>query len=149
MGSNNSKNADYGNRHSANGCDGGCPKEGLIWVGEGNFAISKKKEERYTYYGKEDSLMSRTSDLDAAGIDQECWEGVILQLQENYCKVFKGDFKKCIENLNKEIFEHKGLIALYSEYGPKGGQSAMCVYKKEAFEKLRDGKAFEMNCSTK
>ena len=149
MGSNNSKNADYGNRHTLDSTDGGCPKEALVWVGEGNFAIGMKTEERYCYYGKNDSYINRANDLEAAGINQECWEGIIKRLQAKYCKLFKGDFKKEIESLNQEIFDPKGLIAIYSEYGGKGGQSAMCVVKKEVFEKYRDGSAFEINCSTK
>ena len=148
MGANNSKNAAYGNRHCKSSSRGGCPDAALIWVGEGNMAITKNKDQLFLYYGDYDCYGNHAAALAQHKIDNDTWDAIIKRLQDKHGIISKKALKKEIEAINSEVFDEQGLIAVYGEYGPKGGQACMCVYKKAAFEQLRDGKQFEVNCGT-
>ena len=151
MGANNSKNAEYGNRHCKSS-NGGCPDNALIWVGEGNFAMAKGTTERYAFYGEGDSYEARAKTLAVHGIDADCWHGIVNRLQVNYGIVSKSALQKEIDAMDAEIFEPKGLIALYGEYGVNqygSGKSCLCVYTQEEYDKLREGSKFEVHCKTK
>ena len=131
MGANNSKNAAYGNRHCKSSTNGGCPETALVWVGEGNMAVTKKKDQLFLFYGDDDSYEKRAAALMENKLDKETWDAIIKRLQEKHGKIFKKALKKEIEAINSEVFDEKGLIAVYGEYGMKGGQSCMCVEDKK------------------
>ena len=59
---------------------------------------------------------------------EEDWAKVQKTLQDAWHLIGTGAFREAIEQLNEEIFSKHGCIAVYAEYGGKGGQKAMTVY---------------------
>ena len=64
------------------------------------------------------------------------WQQAQEKIRTAWGVIFKKDFKKAINELNESLFEPKDCIAVYGEYGGKGGQACMTVYSKQQWNFL-------------
>lgn len=124
------KSADWGNRHVKSSSAGGQPENAVGYLSEGNLA----------YFSSTDSLFLEqlTPELKKLGITESEWEYVQDKLRSRWSLTNNSDFKKAIQELNDEIFYKYDCVAVYAEYGGKGGQKAMTIYTKEVWDSLPD-----------
>ena len=130
QGVNQKKSANMGNRHVKSSSKGGMPDNAIGYLSEGNLA----------FFSSADSLFLEdlTPELESLGITQKEWTSVQSKLRERWTLTNNADFKKAIEELNQELFSKHNCVAVYAEYGGKGGQKAMTIYTKEVWESLPD-----------
>lgn len=124
------KSADWGNRHVKSSSKGGQPDNAVGYLSEGNLA----------YFSSKDSLFLEqlTPELKELGITESKWESVQNKLRSRWTLTNNKDFKLAIQELNDEIFYKHNCVAVYAEYGGKGGQKAMTIYTKEVWDSLPD-----------
>ncbi|AZQ65085.1 hypothetical protein EI427_22990 [Flammeovirga pectinis] len=122
------KSANWGNRHVKSSSKGGKPENAIGYISEGNLAAFSDKDSLF--------LEALTPELKALGITTSEWEGIQNKLRTSWTLTKKSTFKKAIDELNKEVFSNHNCIAVYAEYGGKGGQKAMTVYSKETWDLL-------------
>ena len=95
---------------------------------EGTLALFSGKEKRF---GE-----PLDPDLRELGVTDEDWAKVQQKLQDAWHLMGTRKFKEAIGQLNEEIFSKYECIAVYAEYGGKGGQKAMTVYTLVVWESL-------------
>ncbi|MBB6462638.1 hypothetical protein [Flammeovirga kamogawensis] len=122
------KSANWGNRHVKSSSKGGKPDNAVGYLSEGNLAAFSDKDSLF--------LEDLTPDLEDLGITTSEWESIQNKLRTCWTLTKKAAFKKAIDELNNEIFSNHNCVAVYAEYGGKGGQKAMTVYSKEAWNLL-------------
>ena len=124
------KSADWGNRHVKSSSKGGQPDNAVGYLSEGNLA----------YFSSNDSLFLEqiTPELIELGITESNWQTVQDKLRSRWSLTNNKDFKKAIQELNDEIFYKHNCVAVYAEYGGKGGQKAVTIYTKEVWDSLPD-----------
>ena len=125
---NQSKSAKMGNRHVKSSDKGGKPDNAVGFVSEGNLAFFSNKDSLF--------LEDLDPDLEAMGVTKEDWSGVQNKLRDRWTLLDNADFKKAIDELNQDLFFKHDCIAVYAEYGGKGGQKAMTIYTKEVWKSL-------------
>ena len=123
-----SQTASLGNRHVKSSADGGKPDNAIGYASEGNLAAVGNKENMFT------------EPLDPAlrekGVTEEDWRMVQTTLRERWHLMGTGDFEKAIAELDESLFFQKGCVAVYAEYGAKGGQKAITIYTREVWDSL-------------
>ncbi|ANQ49569.1 hypothetical protein MY04_2195 [Flammeovirga sp. MY04] len=122
------KSAHWGNRHVKSSSKGGKPTNAIGYLSEGNLAA----------FAKEDQLFkeSLTPELEQLGITASDWNKAQDKLRDQWRLMNSKSFKKAIKELNQDIFSKHNCIAVYAEYGGKGGQKAMTIYDKKTWESL-------------
>lgn len=123
-----SQSSNWGNRHVKSSANGGKPDNAVGFLSEGNLALFKESESKFV-----EPLDPQLKEL---GVTVEDWELVQNRLRESWHLVGSKNFKNVIEELNKELFSKYGCVAVYAEYGGKGGQKAMTVYTQEVWNSL-------------
>ena len=74
--------------------------------------------------------------LEKLGISEEDWRMVQNKLRNRWHQMGNKDFKEAINELNEELFFINDCVAVYAEYGWKGGQKAMTIYTQEIWDSL-------------
>lgn len=128
VGVKNSKGSNWGNRHVKSSANGGKPENAVGFASEGNVAVLKSSSSKFAE--------ALDQQLKAMGISEEDWQMVQTKLRDRWHLMGSKDFKKAIDELNEDLFFKKGCVAVYAEYGPKGGQKAMTVFTQTVWDAL-------------
>ena len=128
VGARQSQSAKWGSRHVRSSANGGKPENAVGFASEGNMALFKDKSSRFSE--------PLDPQLEKLGISEEDWRMVQNKLRNRWRQMGNKDFKEAINELNEELFFKNGCVAVYAEYGVKGGQKAMTIYTQEVWDSL-------------
>ena len=130
QGVNQKKSANMGNRHVKSSAKGGMPDNAVGYASEGNLAAFSNRDSLFI-----EPLDSKLQDLGISGDD---WKKIESRLRDSWAAIGNDALKKTISQLNEDYFFKIDCIAVYAEYGGKGGQKAMTVYTLKVWNTFPD-----------